>query len=127
MFIGMLAADERVKNACTPLTLRQVSNNGYGLRLSSTKAMSGLNMNVLASIHPTSSNTSLPYVVNTSRPLCDTDVNTKPIIPNGANWMIHFTVLVITSEKLCIMSIVCSLAFIFNAKPNRMDQNRIPI
>ncbi|MNR34377.1 hypothetical protein D3C85_1521460 [compost metagenome] len=38
---GMFAAELRVKNAVMPLSRRQVSTNGYGLRRSFQNTMSG--------------------------------------------------------------------------------------
>lgn len=65
-------------------------------------------------------------MVNTPTPLSDTDVKTRPRTPNGANWMIHFTVCDTTSAKSCTISIVFLLATFFIAKPNTIAQNRMP-
>ncbi len=66
-------------------------------------------------------------MVNTSSPLSDTEVNTNPRMPKGANWITHLTVREMTSEISCMMLMVAGLAFIFNARPKTTAQNKIPM
>ena len=58
--MGMLAADERVKKALIPLSLRHLMSRGYGFFLVIMYARRGLNTKAFTNIQPTSSNTSFP-------------------------------------------------------------------
>lgn len=59
-------------------------------------------------------------------PLSDTDVNTKPITPNGAHWIIPLTIIVTESAQSVKTFLVLSLATALRAMPNTIDQKRIP-
>ncbi len=54
MLTGMLAAEERVKNAVMPLSRRHRSTSGYGLRRVVSATISGLPTKAMNSIAPTS-------------------------------------------------------------------------
>ena len=52
MFTGILAAEERVKKAGTPLSRRQVNTSGKGLRRVCYHTIIGLSTNAINSIQP---------------------------------------------------------------------------
>ena len=52
MFTGMLAAEERVKKAVTPLSRRQVNTSGKGLRRVWVNTMMGFTTSATNSIAP---------------------------------------------------------------------------
>ena len=81
----MFAAELLEKNAVTPLSLRHVKTNGKGFLFKSRAEISGLIMNAMIRMHPTINNMSSPYCEKILKPLSQTDVNTKPITPIGAN------------------------------------------
>ena len=87
MLTGMFAAEERVKNAVRPDSLKQRYTSGYGLRCRYRKMTSGPNTSTISSMVPTSRSRRLPYSVKAAKPFSETLVNTKPIMPNGARLM----------------------------------------
>ena len=52
MFTGILAAEERVKKAYTPLSRRQVNTSGKGLLRICVHTIIGLTTNAINSIQP---------------------------------------------------------------------------
>ena len=60
--------------------------------------ISGLATSAMTSMQPTSTRMSLPYSKKISGPLSDSVVYTRPITPNGAQAMIHRTMVVTASE-----------------------------
>ncbi len=119
MFTGMFAAEERVKNAVSPDSLKQRYTSGYGLRRRYRKMTSGPNTSTMSSMVPTSSNSRLPYRVNASRPFSDTLVNTRPMMPNGARLMTQRITWETPSATLARNALELSLAMPFMARPNR--------
>ena len=126
MFTGMFAAELLEKNAVIPLSRRHVKTNGYGLRLNAIPEIKGSVTKATNAIHPTSNKTNWPYSVKILKPLWETEVNTKPMIPIGAHCIMKRTTLVTASAMSVITSFVVSLATIFKAIPKIIDQNRIP-
>ena len=59
-------------------------------------------------------------------PLSETDANTNPIIPIGANWMMPPTILFTAFAKSFKITLVVSLATILRAIPKTTDQKSIP-
>ena len=53
ILIGMLAAELLEKNAVTPLSLKHVNTNGYGLRLKNKNEINGLTINPTTTIQIT--------------------------------------------------------------------------
>ena len=127
MFTGMLAAELRVKNAVRPDSRRQRNTSGYGLQRRYKKMMTGETTNAMNSMVPTRSSSSLPYWVKMDRPLLDTLVYTRPMMPNGARLMIQRTICETASAVLARNSLVVSEPYFFMAKPNMQAQNRMPM
>ena len=87
----------------------------------------GLRTRVLKSIHPTSTRISFPYVEKISSPFSETAVNTRPMMPKGANWIIQRTVRATTSARSETTWRVVGEADSLSPSPMRMDQKRMPI
>lgn len=96
------------------------------MRLRATADMIGSVTNATNAMHPTKSKINCPYSVKMPNPLSETDVNTNPIIPIGAHWIIPRTTFVTALAQSVKTSLVVLLAMIFRARPNTIDQNRIP-
>ena len=125
MFTGMLAAEERVKNAVTPLSLRHLNTSGYGFLRMTMNAMMGLTTRAANSMQPTRMSSSLPYSLKMARPLVETAVNTRPRMPKGARLITKRTALVTASEASDRNFFVVSDAPL-NMKPSTTAQNRTP-
>ena len=89
-------------------------NTMMGFRTRATKAM-----------QPTRTASTLPYSVKIPRPFSDTVVNTRPMIPKGAQEITALTANVTASEKSFRAFFVVSPAA-FRARPKITAQNRIP-
>ena len=125
MLTGMLAAEERVKNAVTPLSFRHLNTSGYGFLRMTMKVMMGLTTSAATSMQPTRMSRSLPYSVKMARPLVETAENTRPRIPKGARLITKRTALVTASDASARNFLVVSDAAL-NAKPSTIAQNRMP-
>ena len=76
---------------------------------------------------PTSRASSLPYWVKMARPLPETLVYTRPMMPKGARLMIQRTIWDTASAVLAIKVLVLSEPMPFMAMPNMQAQNRMPM
>ena len=127
IFTGMLAAELRVKKAVRPDSRRQRNTSGYGLQCRYTKMIKGETTSAIKSMVPTSRSSSLPYWVKMDRPLLDTLVYTRPMMPKGARLMIQRTIWETASAVFARNSLVLSAPYFFMARPNRQAQNRMPM
>lgn len=124
MFTGMFAAELLVKKAVRALLLMQYHMSGYGLRLRVSPTMIALIPSDVRSIVHTSRATSWPYCLKIASPLVETALNTRPMIPNGAQLMTQRT----TTESALARS--AKKAFVpgpaaFRASPTTTAQNRM--
>ena len=88
--------------------------------------MNGLMTSEEKSIQPTKSSSNFPYTVKISIPLSETDVNTRPKIPKGANWMIQRTTVEMASAKSATASKVVGEASCLSARPITIAQKSTP-
>ena len=89
--------------------------------------MNGETMRAMNSMVPTSRASSLPYWVKMARPLPETLVYTRPMMPKGARLMIQRTIWDTASAVLAIKILVLSEPMPFMAMPNMQAQNRMPM
>jgi len=89
--------------------------------------MKGETISAMNSMVPTSSASSLPYWVKMARPLPETLVYTRPMMPKGARLMIQRTIWETASAVLARKTLVLSAPMFFMAMPNIQAQNRMPM
>ena len=65
--------------------------------------------------------------MKTSNPLSETDWNTRPMMPNGAAWMTHFTACDTAPAMSPTMAMVAAEAHLFRARPMMTDQKSMPM
>ena len=94
--------------------------------LSGSEAQVGFIISATKSMVPTSTQIRRPYPRRTSSPCSEIVVKISPMIPNGAQLMIHFTAVAIASEIFSKAFFVPSLALL-RAMPSMMAHARIPI
>ncbi len=126
MLTGMLAAELRVKNAVSPLSFRQRKHKvGMGFLRRQINVISGFIISATKSMVPTS-NADQDVRIREERrvPARKIVVKISPMIPNGAQLMIHFTAVAIASEIFSKHSLCHPLALL-RAMPSMMAHARI--
>ena len=91
MLTGILAADDLVKKAVRPLSLRHLNTSGYGFLCIVRNDMNGSMIKSYDEHSSYKHQYQLTVCLKILSPLVDTVLYTRPMIPNGATLMIHLT------------------------------------
>ena len=127
MFTGILAAEERVKNAGMPLSRKQINTKGYGSRRIFHHTINGLNTNATKPMQPSSTKIKCPYsCAMRLKPVSSTVTATKPMMPSGANLITPRTIIETALAKSPMMVWVTSLA-LRSAKPSINAHAKMPM
>ena len=89
--------------------------------------ISGLMTSAINNIVPTKSSSKRPYWVKMDKPLPDTLVYTRPMMPKGARLMTQRTMLLTASAVSAKKALVVSPASCFMARPNRHAHSKMPM